>query len=389
MARALVTGGSGFVGSHLVEHLLSQGDEVRVLIRDSSRPGWLKLESVEVFAGDVADSNALDRAVRGTDVVYHAAGSTLAFSEDYFNRVNEAGTANVAAACARRSSPPVLVLVSSLAAAGPSWPGRPRVEADPAAPITPYGRSKLRGEEALRRYRGRAQLRSFGRRLFSDQENATSYGCFGWSPEGGTRRLVTARCRFRWWKYATWRWGFVRLHFAAGGWQTPRTTRPPGSTFWLSPNIPRWMSLRLLSPARSTGRCRERFGYPWLSRGALPPWPRPQQEFGGSLVSYPSPSCAKPEPVAGAARRSEPAASSECTRATTWPKHSARRRDGTGKTVGSAPRGRVEAGEQCAIRSQGELATEKAFHESVRDARVPPGLPVHQSTQFRHPARPA
>jgi nucleoside-diphosphate-sugar epimerase len=158
MSRALVTGGSGFIGSHLVEHLLSQGDEVRVLLRDLDCRGCLSSNAVEVVRGDITDELVLDRAIQGTDVVYHVAGRTLSFSEEAFNRVNQVGTANVAASCARCTSPPVLVAVSSLAAAGPSLPGRPRVEADPAAPITAYGRSKLRGEEALRAFGGKVPI---------------------------------------------------------------------------------------------------------------------------------------------------------------------------------------------------------------------------------------
>jgi nucleoside-diphosphate-sugar epimerase len=152
MGRVLVTGGSGFIGSHLVEHLLSHGDEVRALLRDAGCRGWLKTDTVEVVIGDVTDRSALQRAIHGMDVVYHVAGRTLSLSEEGFNRVNELGTANIAAACACRTSPPVLVAVSSLAAAGPAMAGRPRVESDQPAPVSAYGRSKLRGEEALRKY---------------------------------------------------------------------------------------------------------------------------------------------------------------------------------------------------------------------------------------------
>jgi nucleoside-diphosphate-sugar epimerase len=150
VARVLVTGASGFIGGHLVEYLLSAGDEVRVLMRDVRRGGWVDQRHVEVFMGDIRDVAAVENAVAGVEIVYHLAGSVLAFSEKGFNAVNRVGTVNVATACARHLSPPVVVGVSSLAAAGPSLPGRPRIESDPSAPISAYGRSKLAGEHALR-----------------------------------------------------------------------------------------------------------------------------------------------------------------------------------------------------------------------------------------------
>jgi nucleoside-diphosphate-sugar epimerase len=81
-----------------------------------------------------------------------------ALRADDFARVNAGGVESVAAACARRTNPPVLVVVSSLAAAGPSDVGRPHVESDSPAPVSAYGRSKLAGEQAAARYAAGAPI---------------------------------------------------------------------------------------------------------------------------------------------------------------------------------------------------------------------------------------
>jgi nucleoside-diphosphate-sugar epimerase len=72
--------------------------------------------------------------------------------------VNAGGVESVAAACADRAEPPVLIVVSSLAAAGPSADDRPRVEGDSPAPISAYGRSKLAGELAAARHAGDMEI---------------------------------------------------------------------------------------------------------------------------------------------------------------------------------------------------------------------------------------
>ena len=152
----LVTGGTGFVGSHLVELLISRGYEVACLARDPDRLRWIAGLPVRVVQGDCSRPGSLPAAVRDAAVVYHVAGLTKAFrSRDYYE-VNQQGTRNLLEACARHA--PGLrnfVLVSSQAAAGPSLDGRPIQENDAPHPVTDYGRSKLLAEEEALRYKDR------------------------------------------------------------------------------------------------------------------------------------------------------------------------------------------------------------------------------------------
>ena len=94
----------------------------------------------------------------GQQVVYHLAGRTLALKDRQFYEVNRRGVAHVARACAGQETPPVLVYVSSLAAAGPAVDGRPRVESDPPAPVSHYGRSKRSGEHAAESFAQRVPI---------------------------------------------------------------------------------------------------------------------------------------------------------------------------------------------------------------------------------------
>lgn len=152
---ALVTGGQGFVGSHLCARLVAEGHSVRVLARPSSRLDNLAGLDVEVLRGDVTEAAGLARAVAGCDAVFHAAAALKGLRERDLLRVNAHGTRNLAAAAAASARPPRFVYVSSAAAAGPSPGGRtPRTEEMPPEPLTWYGRSKLAGEEAVRATRG-------------------------------------------------------------------------------------------------------------------------------------------------------------------------------------------------------------------------------------------
>jgi dihydroflavonol-4-reductase len=158
MAKVLVTGASGFIGTHLVATLAARGDEVSCLVRQSSRVEELQKSGARLLFGDVTDRSSLSVAVAGQSVVYHLAGRTQALMPRLFYRVNQRGVANVAQTCAGQTTPPVLVVVSSLAAAGPSHDGRPKTEADHSEPVSHYGHSKRAGERAAEHYADRVPI---------------------------------------------------------------------------------------------------------------------------------------------------------------------------------------------------------------------------------------
>jgi nucleoside-diphosphate-sugar epimerase len=153
---ALVTGASGFVGSHLVEELLDRGWRVRALLRATSSRQWLPLERVETVPGDIMDAGALRVAVADVTAVFHLAAITSAVRSGEYVRVNVGGTRAVCDAIAARNPDAALIHCSSLAAGGPVTGGRPVTEADDPHPITPYGASKLAAERVV----GAAGLRS-------------------------------------------------------------------------------------------------------------------------------------------------------------------------------------------------------------------------------------
>jgi nucleoside-diphosphate-sugar epimerase len=145
---ALVTGGTGFVGSHIVDQLLEKEYSVRCLIRKSSDTKWLNRKRVALVYGDLFDENAMREAVSGVDYIYHSAGLTKAKTKEEYYRANSTGTKNLLEATLQHN--PRLrrfVHVSSGAAVGPSETKIPIDETAKPHPLTTYGKSKLQAEE--------------------------------------------------------------------------------------------------------------------------------------------------------------------------------------------------------------------------------------------------
>jgi nucleoside-diphosphate-sugar epimerase len=148
--HALLTGATGFVGTHLTRLLTAEGWAVRALVRRTSDVTVLESVGAEIFVGGLNDEAAIRGAASGADVVFHLAAATFARSEAEFERANVAGTRSVMdAVLAAEPRPRRVVYLSSYAACGPAVNGRPRTVQDTPQPLTAYGRSKLGGERVL------------------------------------------------------------------------------------------------------------------------------------------------------------------------------------------------------------------------------------------------
>jgi nucleoside-diphosphate-sugar epimerase len=185
--RALVTGGTGFVGSHLVERLLRNGYSVTCLVRDFRHLRWLDHMDVRLAQGDCTQPESLAAAVQGVSLVFHCAGVTKAKHPRDFYRVNHLGTKNLLGACAQYN-PGIekFVLVSSQAAAGPSSDGRPVDAGNTAHPVSDYGRSKLLGEDEARAYKDRFPVVILRPSTVYGPRDADVFELFRWASRGLT-----------------------------------------------------------------------------------------------------------------------------------------------------------------------------------------------------------
>jgi nucleoside-diphosphate-sugar epimerase len=169
--KLLVTGGGGFIGSHLVGRLLSLGHEVRALdnFETGRRENLAAFDGVEVITGDLLDTTAVGRAVTGVEAVFHVAAIPSvprSWSDPVGSlRANAMGTAALARA-ALKAGVQSIIYSSSSSVYG-DQPGESRSEDMEPRPISPYACSKLLGEEILLAHAASNSLRVLALRYFN------------------------------------------------------------------------------------------------------------------------------------------------------------------------------------------------------------------------------
>lgn len=156
---SVVTGASGFVGSHLVDKLLEQGHHVKCILRKTSSKKWLQGKNVEIIDCGLFDKESLKEVLKDANYLYHVAGVVKAKTNEEYIKGNVEATRTLLQALVE-INPGIkrVLIVSSQTACGPSLDGKPCTETTKEHPITRYGNSKYSQELLARSFMGRLPI---------------------------------------------------------------------------------------------------------------------------------------------------------------------------------------------------------------------------------------
>lgn len=150
---SVVTGASGFVGSHVVDRLLSEGHHVKCILRETSSKRWLEGKPVEIINCGLFDKENLKKVFSDADYLFHIAGVVKSKNEEgYFKGNVETTRSLLDILCEVNTKIKRVIIVSSLTACGPSYDNKICNEETLEHPITTYGRSKLAQEQLVKKY---------------------------------------------------------------------------------------------------------------------------------------------------------------------------------------------------------------------------------------------
>ncbi len=150
---AVVTGATGFVGSHLVDQLLQKNYKVRCITRKTSSLKWLEGKNIEIFNCGLNNKQGLRTAFEDAEYIFHVAGVVKSKTPQGYFEGNVDTTRNLLETAVEfKNNIKRFLVISSQTAAGPSLNGKPVTENETPHPITTYGRSKLAEEELAKTF---------------------------------------------------------------------------------------------------------------------------------------------------------------------------------------------------------------------------------------------
>ena len=153
--RVLLTGATGFVGSHIVEELISNNHTIIALARKSSNLKWIKDYPVQYEYCSLNDEEQLSKMLSTVDAVIHCAGVVRALNWDGYYNTNVTGTKNIVqAAIKNKSNIKKFIYISSQAAMGPSTTEQPKLLTEKENPVSYYGKSKFLAEQEVKKLEG-------------------------------------------------------------------------------------------------------------------------------------------------------------------------------------------------------------------------------------------